>query len=380
MGADAVFISYSHDSPEHSDNVLALASALIQMGLQVELDQFVTRPPQGWPHWCVEQLRPESAKFVLMICTREYCDRIENRVEFDKGRGAYWEGALIHQYIYEGKGNTRFIPVLLNDATDDCVPFRLRPYPRYRLKAFDFSDTEFKKLYRELTNQPAIIKPMPGRPVVLPPRTISKNEAAIAAAVTPKAGAVVRPPADIARNEPKIISLFWGGITFIILSALYYTVDILYLSNFLLNLVNDHMLTSAYAFPNLYNGPRRGSSLIESGFFLLFISVRLSQYLYAILFLIALSRSFKNYYLLYLFVACLVIEFFLLLFSQCGPNCTGGPIILVFPMDHVYGVTMATIQEWFAIGLYALIWTSITTLAAVASFLIYRSMRPLKLF
>ena len=57
MGADAVFISYSHDSPEHSDRVLALANTLIALDLDVELDQFVDSPEHGWPHWCEERLR-----------------------------------------------------------------------------------------------------------------------------------------------------------------------------------------------------------------------------------------------------------------------------------------------------------------------------------
>jgi tetratricopeptide (TPR) repeat protein len=180
MGAETVFISYSHDSAEHSDRVLALANALIGLGLQVELDQFVTRPPQGWPQWCVERLRPENAKFVLMICTREYCDRVENRVDYDKGRGAYWEGALIHQYICEQKGNTRFIPVLLDDTHEDCVPFPLRPYARYRLRAFNLRDPEFEGLYRELTGQPAVVKPQPGQRAELPPRRTSTAETASA--------------------------------------------------------------------------------------------------------------------------------------------------------------------------------------------------------
>ena len=75
MAPVKIFISYSHDSPEHSARVLAFAHALGDMGLHVELDQFVTRPKQGWPHWCMERLRPENARFVLIICTETYRDR-----------------------------------------------------------------------------------------------------------------------------------------------------------------------------------------------------------------------------------------------------------------------------------------------------------------
>ena len=122
MGPDAVFISYSHNSTEHEHRVRALAEALVRFGLKVELDQFEESPEQGWPNWCEERLRPENAKYVLAICTPTYRDRVLNKAAFDEGRGVYWEGALIHQYIYEEKGNKRFVPVLLGNDLDGSVP------------------------------------------------------------------------------------------------------------------------------------------------------------------------------------------------------------------------------------------------------------------
>jgi TIR domain len=167
MTAGPVFISYSHDSTEHSARVRELADALIEMGLDVQLDQFVRRPARGWPHWCEERLRPENAAFVLVICTANYRKRVEDRVSFDEGRGAFWEGALIHQYIYEEKGNTRFIPVLLGDTPDDAVPFPLRPFTRYRLKAFDVSDPLFQELYCELIGHAPRAKPVRGAKAIV---------------------------------------------------------------------------------------------------------------------------------------------------------------------------------------------------------------------
>ena len=121
----------------------------------------------------MEGLQPENARFVLIICTKTYRDRVENRVEFDVGRGAFWEGALIHQYIYEEKGNERFIPVLFGDAPDEAVPFPLRPHHRYRVKAFDESDPAFDDLYRELTSQPGAVRRPMGEVRVRPPREIA---------------------------------------------------------------------------------------------------------------------------------------------------------------------------------------------------------------
>jgi hypothetical protein len=51
MASPAVFISYSHDSPEHEANVLALANHLRADGIDAVLDQFESFPPEGWELW-----------------------------------------------------------------------------------------------------------------------------------------------------------------------------------------------------------------------------------------------------------------------------------------------------------------------------------------
>ena len=71
MRNPTVFISYSHDSPEHADRVLALSDRLIADGIDCTLDQYETTPPEGWPRWMDRHIR--QADFVLMICTDTYC-------------------------------------------------------------------------------------------------------------------------------------------------------------------------------------------------------------------------------------------------------------------------------------------------------------------
>ena len=158
MAADKVFISYSHDSPEHSAKVLALADALRAGGVDIELDRYHMRPPHGWPHWCEEQLRPEASRYVLVVCTANFRARVEDKVPADEGRGVFWEGALIYNYIYDAKGNTRFMPVLLDDESENGIPAPLNGHTRYRLHGFDPADPGFQALYRELTNQPEVVK------------------------------------------------------------------------------------------------------------------------------------------------------------------------------------------------------------------------------
>ena len=61
-----VFISYSHDSVEHRENVLGLAERLLANGIDVELDLWVNgTPEQGWPNWMLDAL--DSADFVLVV-------------------------------------------------------------------------------------------------------------------------------------------------------------------------------------------------------------------------------------------------------------------------------------------------------------------------
>ena len=52
-----VFISYSHDSDEHREQVLGLSERLRADGIETVLDQYVNgSPAEGWPRWMLDQL------------------------------------------------------------------------------------------------------------------------------------------------------------------------------------------------------------------------------------------------------------------------------------------------------------------------------------
>lgn len=175
--APRVFISYSqHDPAGHSLRVRALAQALSDNGIDVELDQYHQNELIDWPRWCEEQLRPENSDFVLMMCSTEYKRRIENRVNFDKGRGVFWEGNLIYQYLYKAKANERFIPILLDDEVEESLPLAVANWTRFRLRGFGIAsrDVGYRNLYRSLTTQPAVIKPKPGQIISIPPESSPK--------------------------------------------------------------------------------------------------------------------------------------------------------------------------------------------------------------
>jgi tetratricopeptide (TPR) repeat protein len=160
-----VFISYSHDSPEHADRVLALSDRLRADGIDCILDQYEVSPPEGWPSWMDSQI--QAADFVLMICTSTYYRRVMRKEEPGKGYGVLWESALIYQHIYNaGSLNTQFIPVLLEEANTTNIPTPLQGATYYHPS----TTTGYEELYRRLTGQPLTPKPTLGTRRTLPPR------------------------------------------------------------------------------------------------------------------------------------------------------------------------------------------------------------------
>jgi hypothetical protein len=159
-----VFISYSHETPEHKQAVLGLAGRLRQEGVDAWLDQYEPAPPEGWPRWMEQQI--EGAKFVLLVCTEIYHDRVKMRAEQGKGLGALWEGNLIYQLLYEaGTINNKFIPLLPPGGKAENIPGPLRGSQRYA----PFSETGYTDLYRHLTGQAAVSIPRLGPQKKLPP-------------------------------------------------------------------------------------------------------------------------------------------------------------------------------------------------------------------
>jgi tetratricopeptide (TPR) repeat protein len=173
--APRVFLSYSHDSDEHADRVLALADALCDGGIDVILDRYVhPAPAEGWPRWMDRNL--DEAKFVLMVCTETYRRRAMGLEEPGKGLGVDREGNLIYNLIYhrineDKPTGSRFIPILLSGPEPGHIPTPVQGHTRYQIASFDFSDPGYEGLYRHLTDQPATLKPVLGEIQILPTRT-----------------------------------------------------------------------------------------------------------------------------------------------------------------------------------------------------------------
>ena len=160
-----VFISYSHDSDEHKDRVLALSDRLRADGIDCIIDQYETSPSEGWARWCDRRI--EEADFVLVIFTEIYERRFKGIDSTRKGKGAKWEGAIITQELYEAQSrNEKFIPVIFTSEDETHISMILRSTTYYNPN----TKKGYESLYRHLTNQPLIEKPVLGKLKSMPPR------------------------------------------------------------------------------------------------------------------------------------------------------------------------------------------------------------------
>jgi hypothetical protein len=157
--AAAVFISYSHESAEHEDKVLALAHKLRSDGINAVIDQYVAVPANGWPRWTEQEIR--NAAFVLVICTESYLQRVNGQQEQGKGRGVVWEANIIYNLLYNtGVTTSKFIPVLFDPVHSSFIPTPLQGMPHYVVTI----DEGYDGLVRHIRNEPRVAMPALGTP------------------------------------------------------------------------------------------------------------------------------------------------------------------------------------------------------------------------
>lgn len=150
-----VFISYSHDSPEHMEHVLAFANNLRAHGIDSVVDRyFEDTLNMRWADWMNQQI--ETADFVLVVATPSYSQRLKPADVGSPGAGANFEGAVITQHLYNLHGhNDKFFAIYFGDANRTSIPTVLEGFPNYDVS----TDNGYTKLYRRLTNQPGFVPP-----------------------------------------------------------------------------------------------------------------------------------------------------------------------------------------------------------------------------
>ena len=134
-----VFISYRHESSDHSRAVRRLGEMLRQTGLPVVLDQFYLEdhpggPDEGWPKWCEDCANESSC--VLIVASHGWFAAYNKDEPPGQGLGAATEADLFRQELWDQKGhNERIRLTFVYSITADNVPVRLRAW--HHFKPFD---------------------------------------------------------------------------------------------------------------------------------------------------------------------------------------------------------------------------------------------------
>ena len=159
-----VFISSSHDSPEHRQRVLALTNQLRKDGVEAWIDQYIQDPNEGWIRWMRSQVK--QANRILLVFTETYQRRSEGDEEEGKGLGATYEGAIVTQALYESGGrNAKFRPVVFREEDKQFIPSGLRQFSHYRVD----TPENYEALLRWLHEAPRIVVPIVSQKPDLPP-------------------------------------------------------------------------------------------------------------------------------------------------------------------------------------------------------------------
>lgn len=159
--APVVFVSYSHDSPDHKRWVAYLATVLRENGIDVILDQWDLGLGDDLALFIEKGLK-ESER-VLVICTDEY-----NR-KADAGIGGVgYEKMIVTADLLKNISSNKFIPVIREVAGKDKTPVCLSTRAYIDLTGFAEGDlkagsTKIDELLRELHNIPRGGKPPIGK-------------------------------------------------------------------------------------------------------------------------------------------------------------------------------------------------------------------------
>lgn len=152
-GVPRAFLSYSWDSPEHTQWVTKLAERLHgESGVQIVFDQWHLNPGDDRLHFMERSVR--DSDFVIVICTPEYAERANKR----EG-GVGYESMVITAEMAEHILTNKFIPVLRNGTWVSSLPIYLRSRMGVDLSGEPYGADEYEKLVRVLHKE--LLRPPP---------------------------------------------------------------------------------------------------------------------------------------------------------------------------------------------------------------------------
>ena len=151
-----VFVSYSHDSEEHRDWVLRLATRLRSDGVDAILDRWNLRLGQDLAAFMEKGL--SSSHRVLCICSQAYVDKA------NAGTGGVgYEKQIIIAELLADLNRDWVIPVIRNNARTLKLPTFLKGRFYIDFEEDRLYESKYEELLRELLDEPVLPVPELGK-------------------------------------------------------------------------------------------------------------------------------------------------------------------------------------------------------------------------
>ena len=142
-----VFISYSHDSPEHKRWVSELGAKLRRNGVDAILDQWELKLDQDLTQFVESGIR--DADRVLVICTNSYVRKANAGED-----GVGYEPMIVTRKLVEDLGTNKFIPIIRPMFGEEKTPDFLEEQVYV-----DFTDdTQFDEKFDELLHERLLVR------------------------------------------------------------------------------------------------------------------------------------------------------------------------------------------------------------------------------
>lgn len=156
-----VFVSYSHDTPDHKKWVAELASNLVINGVDVILDQWEVSLGDDVLKFMERSV--SDADRVLMICTEDYVKKA------DEGKGGVgYEATIVTGELVRDLGTSKFIPVVRQAKGHTLLPRSVSTRIYIDLSENQKGEEQFELLLRALHKIPVSRKPPLGKNPYVP--------------------------------------------------------------------------------------------------------------------------------------------------------------------------------------------------------------------
>lgn len=151
-----VFISYSHDNPQHKRWVTSLAEQLITQGhIDVKIDCWDTNVGDDLGFFMEHSVT--NSQRVLLICSEIYSQKVDDGVG-----GAGYEGGIVRSELIGKVGTSKFIPVIPPGNDTHRVPICVRGKKYIDMTNGDDFQEGIQELIISIRDYTPVLKPKLG--------------------------------------------------------------------------------------------------------------------------------------------------------------------------------------------------------------------------